>query len=322
MPDVSVIVPNFNHAKFLTRRLDSIIDQTYQDFELILLDDCSTDNSVEILSDYSRNSKVSHFIVNEQNSGSTYKQWIKGIGLARGEYVWIAESDDYSDRKFLEVMIKHLSSDQNIGIAYCQSVEVDENDKHLRNRMYFTSIFNEKRWESDFLLNGQEFVCKYMLTHNIISNASCVVTKKDLLAKAIPSKITLKLNTDWLIWVKILQNSSISFSSQPLNYFRIHNESTTNKLHKTSRPHYELLLIVRFIKKNFINKEDARNLTPNLTSEVNIIGMWWIETMDQRRLSIYDAHFLFQIFKIIPDRFVCYFSQFLSGSFKKFRKKL
>ena len=82
-PKVSIIVPNYNHARFLTQRLESIFNQTYQDFEVILLDDGSTDNSVEILEKYGKNDKVSALIFNIENSGSTFKQWVKGIGVIR-----------------------------------------------------------------------------------------------------------------------------------------------------------------------------------------------------------------------------------------------
>ena len=108
MPKISIIVPNYNHSSFLNERLDSIFNQTFQDFEVILLDDKSTDNSTEILRHYTQNEKVSHFIINKKNSGSPFKQWKKGIELAKGEFIWIAESDDTCDLNFLEEQIKAL----------------------------------------------------------------------------------------------------------------------------------------------------------------------------------------------------------------------
>ena len=84
-PLVSVIVPNYNHARYLKQRLDTVFNQTYQNFEVIILDDKSTDNSLEIINQYKDNPHLSQIVVNEQNSGSPFKQWDKGIKLAKGE---------------------------------------------------------------------------------------------------------------------------------------------------------------------------------------------------------------------------------------------
>jgi glycosyltransferase involved in cell wall biosynthesis len=125
MPVISVIVPNFNHAPYLEQRIESILNQTFQDFELILLDDCSTDSSVEVLKRYAEHPKLSHLVINEQNSGSTFRQWDKGIALAKGEYVWIAESDDVADPFFLETISKFINNQTDIGLAYTQSRLID-----------------------------------------------------------------------------------------------------------------------------------------------------------------------------------------------------
>src|SRR5580658_7167935 len=110
MPKVSVIVPNYNHARFLRRRIDTILAQTFQDFELILLDDCSTDESRSILREYASAPRV-RFEFNEVNSGSTFKQWNKGVRLTQGKYVWIAESDDYADIRLLERLVAVLNDE-------------------------------------------------------------------------------------------------------------------------------------------------------------------------------------------------------------------
>src|ERR1700722_8508136 len=89
MPKVSVIIPSYNHARFLRQRIDTVLQQTFQDFEVILLDDCSPDNSPEIISSYVGDSRV-RIEFNAINSGSTFKQWNKGVRMARGDYVWIA----------------------------------------------------------------------------------------------------------------------------------------------------------------------------------------------------------------------------------------
>src|SRR5712671_4310882 len=131
MPAVSVIVPNYNHARFLHRRIDSILGQTLLDFELILLDDCSTDNSRDILTAYAGDSRV-RIEFNAKNSGSTFKQWNKGVRLAKGKYVWIAESDDYADEKLLERLVAVLEGDSAIAFAYCRSCAVTEDGQVMK----------------------------------------------------------------------------------------------------------------------------------------------------------------------------------------------
>ena len=113
-PLASVIIPNYNHAKYLEERIQSVLNQTYQNLELILLDDKSTDNSLEVINKYRDNPHVSQIVVNEHNSGSAFKQWHRGIELAIGELIWIAESDDYCSPTFLEVLVNnHIARSNN-----------------------------------------------------------------------------------------------------------------------------------------------------------------------------------------------------------------
>ena len=100
VPMVSVVVPNYNYAKYLPQRMESIFGQSFQNFEIILLDDASTDNSAELIEGYRAHPKVSVVEVSARNSGSPFRQWEKGLSLAKGKYVWIAEADDLAHSDF------------------------------------------------------------------------------------------------------------------------------------------------------------------------------------------------------------------------------
>ena len=126
MPRVSVIIPNYNHARFLEERVQSVLDQTFQDFEIIFLDDASTDGSREVFSSLARDVRVRKTIFNDRNSGSTYKQWNRGCREAEGDLLWIAESDDYSDPAFLETLAGALDAHPEAGLTFCQSRIVNE----------------------------------------------------------------------------------------------------------------------------------------------------------------------------------------------------
>ena len=109
-PLVSVVVPNYNHARYLRERLDTIFGQTFQDFELVFLDDASTDGSRGVFAPYARDARV-RAVFNEANGGSVFRQWNRGLAMSTGKYVWIAESDDASEPEFLATMVERLERD-------------------------------------------------------------------------------------------------------------------------------------------------------------------------------------------------------------------
>jgi len=137
MPAVSVIVPNYNHARFLRKRIGSILDQSYQDFEVILVDGCPTDNSHDIIVAYADDSRV-RIEFNAKNSGDRFKQWNKDVRLAKGKYVWIAESDDYADQCHLERLVAVLERDSAIAFAYCRSCADTEDGQVMKDSWILT----------------------------------------------------------------------------------------------------------------------------------------------------------------------------------------
>src|SRR6185437_11651861 len=152
IPKVSVIVPNYNHGEYLNKRIDSILNQTYQDFEVIILDDCSTDNSKEIIGQYAANQKVRHVIFNEANSGSVFKQWKKGLQLSKGEYIWMAETDDFCEIAFLKTAVDALESNHS-SLFFCQSDNVDENNAKTGDFLFWTKDLTSINWSAPFTMD-------------------------------------------------------------------------------------------------------------------------------------------------------------------------
>ena len=207
-PKVSIILPNFNHQLFLKERLDSIFNQTFQDFEVIVLDDASTDGSMIILNEYKNHPKVFQFIINKKNSGSPFKQWKKGMQLARGEYIWIAETDDYADENFLETQTNKINS--NVAIV-AKTITVD--GTIVTKNEVFHPIF--KNNTSICTLNGNDFFT------SPIKNVSCIIFKK-------PSEEELEnMNFDiyfymgdQVFYYQYFKNKTISFNPDTKSYYR------------------------------------------------------------------------------------------------------
>lgn len=217
-PKVSVIVPNYNHAIYLQQRIESVLQQSFNDFELILLDDCSTDHSRDILSCYHMNPKVSHVLFNDQNTGNTFMQWSKGLSLARGKYIWIAESDDYADPDFLKCTVSELEKNSNAVVVFTGSQMVDEKNRSINMDWdHFSS-----RQSLQTIYNGKEFVQKRMILNNSVYNASMVVFKRVCYAKVSERYKEFRYCGDWMFWSEICMQGDVISINQKLNYFRQH----------------------------------------------------------------------------------------------------
>lgn len=226
-PLVSVIIPSYNHEKFLKERIDSVLNQTFQDFELIILDDLSPDNSQEIIESYRAHPKVSQIIYNEKNSGSTFFQWNKAIlSLAKGEFIWIAESDDVADPKFLETLVPMLQQNSEVVLAYSQSAKMDSEGKITGSWSEWTQDLVEGNYFNDsFQMNGQEYIEKFLIHKNTIPNASAVLFRRKTYAEIGGAVVDMKTNGDWGLWFKMLMEGDINYSSKIMNNFRYHGTS-------------------------------------------------------------------------------------------------
>ena len=228
-PTVSVVVPNYNHARFLPKRIDSVLRQTFQDFELILLDDCSTDESRSILSEYASDPRV-RLELNETNSGSPFKQWSRGIRIARGELIWIAESDDYADATLLERLVAILENDPAVAFAYCRSWLVDEDDDLHGFEDSCLGHLEPQRWESDFCADGREECRSCFVYNNPAANASSVVFRKAACELVGGVDETMRTSGDWKLWAAMALTGKVAYLSEPLNYYRLHNATVRNQM--------------------------------------------------------------------------------------------
>ena len=256
-PLVSVIVPNYNHARYLPQRLDSVLGQTFQNFEVILLDDCSTDHSRAVIAAYAARDARIRVVLNEKNSGSPFRQWDKGISLARGTYVWIAESDDWADSRFLATLTMRMQSDKEIKIAYAQSFDTDQEGNVQRDRKYWTQTLHATRWDTDYENEGVAEIAHYFVHKNIIPNASAALVLRSAIETTFLRKATeLKMLGDWLIWCSILKSGKIAYCAEILNYFR-HHSGTTRKhdtVEKKIRRIWEEHEVLKSISK-YVNKK-------------------------------------------------------------------
>jgi glycosyltransferase involved in cell wall biosynthesis len=232
---VSVIVPNFNYERFLQERLTSIFDQSYPLFEVIVLDDASSDDSVDVIRQVSASAgRAITLVENDTNSGNPFAQWAKGLALARGELVWIAEADDIADRDFLKRLVGFFDDDAT-SFAFSDSIPIDAEGRPLGRdyKDYYARLFPEAL-SADLCADSGEFASTYLSQRNTILNASSVLWRTNVLTKALQvSKEeleSLRLAGDWLLYLAACaMGGKVGYCATPLNSHRRHSRGVTSQ---------------------------------------------------------------------------------------------
>tara|TARA_R110000868_G_scaffold162205_6_gene393245 strand:- start:1946 stop:3085 length:1140 start_codon:yes stop_codon:yes gene_type:complete len=263
-PQISVIVPSYNHAQYLPERLMSIKNQSYSNIEIILLDDASKDSSAKILREFQvTEPRVSCVDINQHNSGSVNQQWLKGLRHAKGEFIWIAESDDVASPDFLTRLYQQFTNVPDLGLAYCDSQVIDEKGDPVESYDYRFKYF-KNIWDKSFVADGKSLIRDYLIFRNVIPNVSAVLFKKAQLERALQQHDFVYLG-DWICYINLALNAKVAFVKQELNFFRKH-INTTRWHDKSSynRAVKEKIALLRMIKKSEISGIDE-NITLSLS---------------------------------------------------------
>ena len=200
--------------------MDSILAQDYPAFEVILLDDASTDDSATILSGYAKHPKVKAFLRSETNSGNTFLQWQRGLKEATGDYVWIAESDDIAAPTLLSTLVEALEQ-KHATLAFCHSQWIDASGTPVARK-------RDPRWRRDFSMPGDTFIRRYLLGYCTICNASAVVFRRDAAETVDMTQVAqFTASGDRLFWIRMALQGRVAYVAQALNQFRQHNNKVS-----------------------------------------------------------------------------------------------
>ena len=228
LPRISVVVPNYNYAQYICQRLDSILSQSLPIYELIILDDASTDESVYKIKQWMIDNKTEcRLVVNDRNSGSVFDQWAKGVQIATGDFVWIAEADDLSSSDFLQSVIAPMERDMGVTVSYCESQQID--GANLRMSVDYQAYRDDicsSHWQIPYVADGHDEVVNFLAIKNTIPNVSGVLFRREALANTFEHHIdrirSLTKAGDWLTYVITLKGAKIAFDPRPLNFHRRH----------------------------------------------------------------------------------------------------
>lgn len=267
-PAVTVIVPNYNHEKYIEQRLNSVLNQTLKNIEVIVLDDKSTDRSVAVIESFCSDKRL-RTRFNDANSGSVFSQWRLGLMMARSDLVWIAESDDYSDPSFLATLLP-LMEDQNTVISFCGTVIVDGSGNIKRDVLRpYLSRSEKIDFDSRFKMSGLEFVKSGFGAMCTIVNASSALIRTKVALKSLPGTGEFRMCGDWYIYLKCLKAGDVAYTPAQLNFFRRHDTSAVHRLEGTDVYFSERLEIALHVADNYrLDEYIAEKIVSELSYEI------------------------------------------------------
>lgn len=209
MIKVSVVIPSYNHGKFLKTAIKSVLNQTFEDFELIILDDASTDNSKNVIDSFDNKKIRKYFHKNNEGAVATLNQL---IDLAKGRYIAILNSDDCWEMTKLEKQVKVLEENSEIGACFTWADFINEKDEILLDSKH--NIFQEKnrsrgRWLRYFFDKGNCLCHPSVLIRKEIYE---IIGKYNIIYRQLP---------DFEFWIRLIKQYNIHIIEENLTHFRI-----------------------------------------------------------------------------------------------------
>lgn len=231
-PRISVVVPNYNYSRHLPHRIATLLNQELPVWEIIFLDDASTDDSVEVAEQLLKDCGIHYRIIrNAENSGSVFAQWQKGVTLARGDIVWIAEADDWASARFTRVAASAFR-DPDVVISYTQSNQVSEASEILcPHYLDYIADLGRERWRRPFVNDGMAELNDGFSVKNTIPNVSGALFRREALADVLDRHMeeirSYRVAGDWCAYAHLARHGKVAFDPRPLNYHRRHEASVT-----------------------------------------------------------------------------------------------
>lgn len=219
---ISVIVTSYNHAEYLDERMESLLQQTYKNLEIIVVDDCSSDRSVEVLTKYDCHNHVK--IVALEKNGGYANATNLGVSLSNGGYIMFAECDDFNESTHIEVLYDKMCGSQNIGVAFSKSNMIDSNGNTFGDDF----CFREKSFKHLCLKDTvipQRDIQRFFLISCVIPNMSAALLRKDLFQRVGGLSPEYKACADWDFWCRVSALCDFYYVASPLNNFRTHQTS-------------------------------------------------------------------------------------------------
>lgn len=269
LPKVSVLIPTYNSAGYLDETIKSVLGQTFTDFELLIVDNCSTDDTKSVVAKYLHDHRI-HYILNEQNIGMC-GNWNRSLSYAKGKYIKYLMSDDKFHLQLLEKFVAVMEEFPSVSLVSS-----------------YKTIFGTENWNFKSPLSGLqpglEAIEHSVLTHNWIGEPTTVMFRKES-ARVGSFKSDLHYYMDFDLWLRILKTGDLYVVPEYLSSFRVHSAQATEGIKQSHvdsfEPYYYLNFLYDFNFAGFVNElpfklakqraaQKCVNLIPSLRTANNV----------------------------------------------------
>lgn len=209
------MMPCYNHAGFITESVRAILNQTETDLELIIVNDCSKDDSLKVAQELARQDSRIRVLHHEQNQGASRSR-NDGLRAARGDYIGFCDADDIWEENKLRTQLQFLENHPEMGVVHCDATIIDENGRKTGKN--FSELYNPPDAPSGVIL-------PYLLTRNFI-NIQTVVMRRECVIEAGYFDGNIKWVEDWWYWISVAEKFRFAYLAEPLARYRVHSQST------------------------------------------------------------------------------------------------
>lgn len=249
---VSIITPAFNSDKYIAETIRSVQDQTYQNWEMIIVDDCSTDKTAEIISSFQENDHRIKYFYNPTNKGSALSRNI-ALQKAKGRWIAFLDSDDLWHKDKLEKQIEFMTKN-DFHFSYTNYCEIDENSK-----------------ENGILISGPKIITDKLMT--AYCWPGCLTVMYNAHEIGLMQSVDIKINEEYSLWIKISKSFNCYLLEENLAKYRRHSKSLTSQSYlKLIKWHYLMF-----------RKSENKNIMMSIIMTINNLTFGCIKKIMYRR---------------------------------------
>lgn len=222
-PKISICIPAYNRPKYLKKAIESVLEQTFDDFELIISDDCSPNNLYPVVSEY-KDKRIKYF--RQKNNLGFIKNWNFCLKQCSGEYIKIMGDDDTLLNDCIENQLTGFLN-KNVDLVYSNLLIIDENDLDI-DEINSKNIY--KLFDSDKIIDGSDFIKKYFLGELKVGLPAAALFRSNIIKKIGLFDENIGCPADIDMWLRIMTSSDFYYSNKIAIKCRIHPENLSKQL--------------------------------------------------------------------------------------------